>query len=327
MNKAASITVRPSTMDDLARIVDIGSRTWDGDDYIPHVAERWITSTHGVFAVAELDGVLCGFGRLAFHSPQHGWLEGLRVDAAYQRRGVARAIGRYLMDTAFRAGVSTLRFATAVDNKESIALNESAGFVRIGGGRWLDCDLTADELAQRAETLAAELGATPELVTRLRGDELGADSPFIRQVLSSHTIASTGGMIPSGFVFYPAEPDYASGLAVDGYAYSAPRGQGDDGAILLATIWAESPTDRPEAVINVLEGGRRACAAALAAALRDFRRDGIADVVATVPCESVQLEVLKGIGYTSWLEDDCPVDNPTVILFDYPINTQQQLEP
>lgn len=323
MSNAAPITVRPATMDDLPRILDIGSRTWDGEDYIPNVAERWLASTQGIFAVAELDGVVCGFGRLAFHDPRHGWLEGLRVDAAYQRRGAARAIDRYLMDTAFRAGVSTLRFSTAADNNESIALNESAGFVRIGGGRWLEADRPVAELAGKAEALAAELvgaAGAPLAVSRLHGDGIGERSPFMARVLSSHAVAAAGGMIPSGFMFYPAEPEHAVKLANDGYAYSVAGGQGAEGAVLLASIWSESLAAKPEAVINVLEGSKPACAAALAVAFRDFAREGIAAAVATVPCESVALTLLKQIGYTSWVEDDYPAHMPTVIVFDYPIH-------
>lgn len=322
MNHAALIAVRRATVDDLPRILDIASRTWDGTDYIHNVAERWILSPDGVFVVGEYDGVVCGFGRLEFHGPRQGWLQGLRVDGAFLRRGVARAIGRYLTELAIGSGLHTLRFSTSVDNKESVALNEAAGFVRIGGGRWLDADLPLDELAGRAERQARELagsaGWAVPAVARLCGGEVDEGSPFVGQVLSSKAVEAAGGMIPAGFMFYPADPGHVVRLAREGYCYSvAGAGEGKS-AFLLASISPESSAEEPGVVINVLEGDRLACAAALAAAFGDFAREGISSVVATVPCGSTAMALLEEIGYTSWVEDECPADKPSVIVFDYP---------
>ncbi len=329
---ASAVKVRPTTAADVQRIVDISLRMWDGEDYIPNVVDEWMNSEEGAFVVAEVGGVVAGFARLAFHGRDHGWLEGLRVDPDYRRRGIGRAIGRHLINLAVDAGVSTLRFSTAVDNRESIAMNEAMGFVRIGGGRWMECeDPPWSELAAKAEA-AAETGTGTGAVVeaggeaapvggiaavRLSGSDVAEDSGFVRDVLASNVVAAVGGMLPAGFVFYPAEPAFVTKLARDGYAYTA--GTGQSRAVLLASIWSESSSEKPGVVISVLEGERGSCLAILSAAFRDFAKDGIGAGVATVPCESIAYHLLREMGFSSWMEEEVPAHLPTVLLYDYPV--------
>jgi len=140
MGQAEAVTTRLAGLDDIPAMIRISADIWDGDDYIPRVARQWICDPKGRFVVAECDGVVRGFGRLAMRTLTDGWLEGLRVDSSFRRHGVARAIARRLLEEAKDAGAKSLRFATARDNIESIALNESLGFVRIGGFRHFYCD-------------------------------------------------------------------------------------------------------------------------------------------------------------------------------------------
>ncbi len=67
MDRAEAVMTRVARLDDIPAMARISADIWDGDDYIPRVARQWICDPQGRFIVAECDGVVRGFGRLAMH--------------------------------------------------------------------------------------------------------------------------------------------------------------------------------------------------------------------------------------------------------------------
>lgn len=183
MGQAEAVITRLAGLDDIPAMIRISADVWDGEDYVPRVAKQWVGDPDGRLIVAECDGVVRGFGRLAMHTPTDGWLEGLRVDSSFRRHGVARVIARRLLEEAKHAAAKSLRFATSCDNIESIALNESLGFRRIAGLRYFFCDpepLPAAVLAatSRANELAASSNARATEIEVERIHSPGSGDPF-----------------------------------------------------------------------------------------------------------------------------------------------------
>jgi len=93
-----AVQVRLASLNARERILAIYSRIWEGEDYIPHVLDRWF-SEGGLF-VAELAGKVVGFAKNTELSPGEIWLEGLRVDPEHQGKGVAKALARAQLEAA-----------------------------------------------------------------------------------------------------------------------------------------------------------------------------------------------------------------------------------
>ena len=322
MGSAGVIMTRAARLDDIPSMIRISADIWDGDDYIPRVAEQWIGDPDGRFIVAECDGVVRGFGRLAMHTPTDGWLEGLRVDSTFRRHGVAKAVAHRLLEEAKDAGATSLRFATARDNTESIALNEALGFVRTGGFRYFYCDPEPLPAAvQAARARADELAALPPnaRVTEIEVKRLhspGPDDPFTLAVQDSATVAGARGMLPSGFVFYPASAGHIGKMANRGCAFEAHDGDGRR-AVLLMDASSEMWPGAGEFVISVLEGDHALCWAVLSHAFDEMSKHGMRSVSGCVPCGGMVASMMTEIGFEMW-QEDVPPDMPTVLLYEYP---------
>ncbi len=117
------LLVRPVTMADKPAVLRVSSRIWQGNDYVPLFFDRWVRD--GGFWAGEVRGRLVGYGKATQLSPGEWWLEGLRVDPAWRKRGIGKELSRQvLLRTLDRRPVS-LRLATADVNHESIHIIET----------------------------------------------------------------------------------------------------------------------------------------------------------------------------------------------------------
>jgi hypothetical protein len=73
-----------------------------------------------------------GLSKLTQLAPGEWWLEGLRVDPAYQNRGIARHLHRYNLDLVERLDGGCVRLGTSSKNKAVHALVYQSGFRLIG---------------------------------------------------------------------------------------------------------------------------------------------------------------------------------------------------
>ncbi len=126
------LTYRPGSPDDWPRVAEIVAETWEEGDYIDEgLWQRWATAPQGYLAVAELDGVLAGFCKLTTFGPAEWWLEGIRVDPALRRRGIARALTAHLLEWFEKHGDGIVRLSTYSQNEASVRLATSFGFRHI----------------------------------------------------------------------------------------------------------------------------------------------------------------------------------------------------
>lgn len=95
----AAVTIRPARLEDKADVIALTRTIWDGHDYVPYVWEEWLNSPDGILISAELDGRVVGLGRIADMGGGEWWLQGLRVDPAFEGRGIAAQMHEALIAT------------------------------------------------------------------------------------------------------------------------------------------------------------------------------------------------------------------------------------
>ncbi len=124
------INIREATADDLSDLAEISRTTWDGDDYLEGVSEKWIDQQG--FFVAELCGKVIGCAKLTTLPGKIGWLEGLRVHNDFKGKGYGRILAEEILQIArgkAKAGhFKSIEFSTYVNNAESIGMAEKQGF-------------------------------------------------------------------------------------------------------------------------------------------------------------------------------------------------------
>jgi GNAT superfamily N-acetyltransferase len=164
--------------EDRARVDEIARGVWDGRDYLPEVFDEWLADPASAFQAAELDGVVVGLQRMRPLAPGLAWYEGLRVDAAHRRKGIARAMLRAAVEEARRQGFREIRLRTG--GEDAAALFESEGFeLRLDAVAWRAARLEGEEPARipgppEADVLAQRIREDGSL-ERYGGVHLDAD--------------------------------------------------------------------------------------------------------------------------------------------------------
>lgn len=125
------LTFRKAVPEDKPAVLAICAQIWEGDDYIPEVWDEWIADPYGQLSVVELEGKVVGLGKLTRLTPTEWWLEGLRVDPAYQGRGIGRFLHEQGVALADRLGRGVLRFATSSANHSVHRFAADTGFMHI----------------------------------------------------------------------------------------------------------------------------------------------------------------------------------------------------
>ncbi len=128
---AGQWTIRPALPQDRAAVEAICAQAWDGDDYIPDVWDEWIGDLHGELTVVERRGRVAALAKLTRIADDEWWMEGLRVDPAYRRLGLARLLQAYQLRLAERVGRGVVRLATASNNQTVHRLAARDGFSRV----------------------------------------------------------------------------------------------------------------------------------------------------------------------------------------------------
>lgn len=154
-----SVVVRDAASDDaeaLARIynhyIATSTVTFDTEPKTREERAVWIAS-HGPShpaVVAEIDGVVVGFGALSPWATRPAWSRTVEVSSyvaeEWRRQGVGAALMDALVDRATAAGHHVLIGQIVSENEASISLAERMGFEQVGMlrevghkfGRWLD---------------------------------------------------------------------------------------------------------------------------------------------------------------------------------------------
>ncbi len=128
-----TLIFRPVHPKDKARILAFTFNTWgdNEDDYIKDVFDEWVADRRGEFTAAVIDGKVVGIAKLTDMGDDEWWFEGLRIDPAYRRLGIASEFNRYHVDLAKRLGGKIVRYMTGDANVGSQTIGARAGFQHI----------------------------------------------------------------------------------------------------------------------------------------------------------------------------------------------------
>jgi len=128
-----TLTFRPVRPEDKDRISAFTFNTWgdNEDDYIKDVYDDWVADPRGEFTAVVLAGKVVGIAKLTDMGGHEWWFEGLRIDPAYRRQGIAGEFNRYHVTLAKRLGGKVIRYMTGGGNVGSQAIGARAGFEHI----------------------------------------------------------------------------------------------------------------------------------------------------------------------------------------------------
>lgn len=127
-----TVVCRPALPKDTPDVLELTSKIWEGEDYVPTVWADWLADPQGLLAVAEYGGRIVGLGKITLLAPGQWWLEGLRVHPEFEGRKIASHLHEYLLDYWQRSGDGTLGLATASFRKTVQHLCDRTGFQKIG---------------------------------------------------------------------------------------------------------------------------------------------------------------------------------------------------
>jgi GNAT superfamily N-acetyltransferase len=127
-----TVVCRPALPKDTPDVMELTSKIWEGEDYVPMVWADWLADPQGLLAVAEYGGRVVGLGKLTLLAQGQWWLEGLRVHPEFEGRKIASHLHEYLVNVWLRTGDGTLGLGTASFRVPVQHLCERTGFEKIG---------------------------------------------------------------------------------------------------------------------------------------------------------------------------------------------------
>ena len=166
---APGMTIRPAQPDDRLAMERICAHTWEWGDYVPDVWDDWLADEEGMPIVGELEGRVVALSRFRFQGPDQIWLEGMRVDPEYRRRGIGRKFLDHSIAFARERDARVVRLSTSYHNIAVHTLTAQAGMARVGSYQLRSADPLpggpepAILSAERADRVHAFLKDSPML--------------------------------------------------------------------------------------------------------------------------------------------------------------------
>ena len=118
-----NMQIRGAQPSDKQAVLDFCKETFSWGDYIADIWNYWILQ--GNLIVAVENDTLVGLCHLVFTDNKQAWLEGIRINPRYRRKGYGRKIISHCESI---AKSSTIRMIIESDNASSIELAQSMGY-------------------------------------------------------------------------------------------------------------------------------------------------------------------------------------------------------
>ena len=133
--------IRAARADDKEAVLAFCQQTFAWGDYIHYVYDQWLVDADGDMTVAVVDGVPVALARVRYLSPTEAWFEGLRVNPAYRRHGLATVVAEYNRERALTRGIKVGRAFISATNVASQTLSSRMGFAEVAQYRGWDLKL------------------------------------------------------------------------------------------------------------------------------------------------------------------------------------------
>lgn len=277
------LVLRQATLADVSRIMAISTQVWAGEDYVGEVIDEWMADPRGAVIVALLDGAVVGFARWITLWPGYLWLEGLRVDPTYRKRGIARALGQYALEIARMQNATRIGLSTYIENQAALRVVEALGFERVSTFSYL-------EAGEQSPARACAVFFPDVQVI-----DTGSALDF---VYHSHFIQVSNGFFPHGWKFFPfnvaPEAVFARMRWVLGLRH---------GATIEALLCAgHSLRHQQEFTIDFVDGAPEAVEILIRHALSLAQNARSVEVMAphTETAAVVALPIFQRLGFESW---------------------------
>lgn len=125
-----SIHVRPAQAQDKEAVLAFCQNTFSWGDYIANVWDDWLTYAGGQLFVASMAEQIAGIVHVALLDDRVAWMEGMRVNPAFRRQGVAHALDDTARAFARERGCRLARLVTSTKNIAAQTLLEDIGYQR-----------------------------------------------------------------------------------------------------------------------------------------------------------------------------------------------------
>ncbi|MGY5864433.1 MAG: GNAT family N-acetyltransferase [Candidatus Thorarchaeota archaeon] len=127
-----SESLRELTIDDQQSVDSLCETIWEGNDYVPTVFPRWVSTqdshTLGLFE----DNELIAIGNIEkTEGTTIALVQGLRVKDTHREKGYATKVTNALSELAKEKGMTTLWYATSSRNNVSISVALKTGFTQV----------------------------------------------------------------------------------------------------------------------------------------------------------------------------------------------------
>jgi GNAT superfamily N-acetyltransferase len=271
-----AMIIRPARPGDRPAMERICAHTWEWGDYIPEAWDDWLEDEQGQLIVGELAGSVVALSMIAFEAPGQIWLEGMRVDPEYRRRGIAEQFLDHSIAFARERGARVVRLGTSSHNAPVHIVTARAGMVRVGAYLlWI-----ADPLPG---------GPDPVFLSAERADQVRAflhDSPVMAHTHGLYSVHwAWQELSPARIDQFLKEGQFAARLAADGQ---------------LAAIATLHPDPEYKELWLSFAGGEAAAVTELATTVRAYAaRLGAEKVQVMVPDLGWLRDALAEAGYGS----------------------------
>ena len=183
---------RPSGLADLPLVQEVcASIAGEQGDYVPYSWPEWAADDRNQLFLVEAEGRPAGLYclRIGLAGPGSGWIQGVRVAAAFQRQGLAAEIVRHAVKTSRQQGLTVLRYATNEANTPMHRIAARFNFRHVGS--------YLSQIGQRKNLSPVTTGLSYRLVTTSEFD--GA----YYQIVNSAEYRATDGFYCDGWWWKP----------------------------------------------------------------------------------------------------------------------------
>jgi GNAT superfamily N-acetyltransferase len=195
------LVCRPALSSDTADVLEFTKLIWEGGDYIRYVWRDWLHDPCGVLPIAQYGRHAVGMAKVTYLSPDQWWLEGLRVDPAFQGLKIASHLHEYANAWWLENGDGVVRLMTSSQRLQVHHLCERSGYTRIG-----------EVIAYRRAALPGRAHASSAAPGQARG-----------QVAISATFQPVSGdQVAPALAFASGHLEHSNGLMDSGWRFSAP---------------------------------------------------------------------------------------------------------
>jgi ribosomal protein S18 acetylase RimI-like enzyme len=278
-----TVQIRAARPEDKELVLAFCMQTWEWGDYLPEVWDTWMADPQGKLLVADYAGQPVAVVHAVMVAPTEGWLEGLRTDPRYRRRGIATRLNDGAISMLREWGARVVRLASYVDNVAAHRLVERAGFRRAGAF----IPFAAAAMADAGEPRTVLGPADRERVLRF--------------LARSNVFPVTGGLIYIGWKARELTAEVVAERLASGQVLAIGEETETGLPLALAFIAADRDAEDHEPALRVeYVDGETDAVSHLALALRqEAGQRGLPRVTAQLPDVLVIQDAFRGAEYTN----------------------------